>query len=292
MATRNQVLSLFGASPQQILEQRRREDAMSVLKQQDPFARAGGAIGLGLARMFGGEPAEVARQRELFGQLEGVNFENPEQMRAAAATLASQFPDKALQLITMADSMETSQQRRSSEQKTEEYRQAQIEEIGRKADRVKVPTIVKQEITDITGGTKVSYRISEIEVDKDQAPEFLEKFKTVYGLASSDPSATIENDSVINVPDDAPKFKTSVGASIAVLGENQYALLDKDGKGVRLLTEEELKQLGGAVKPTEETKEEKTQTNLPQSRKTGTQRNIIKPVVVPSTRGQNKRNRK
>lgn len=110
MATRNQVLSLFGASPEQILEQRRREQAMEVLKQSDPYQRAGSAIGVGLARMFGGEPAEVTRQRELYSMLEGVNFESPEQMRQAAATLQSQFPDRALQLISMAEASEAKQQ--------------------------------------------------------------------------------------------------------------------------------------------------------------------------------------
>ncbi len=142
MATRNQVLSLFGASPEQILEQRRREDAMSVLKQQDPFARAGGAIGLGLARMFGGEPAEVTRQRELFGQLEGVNFENPEQMRAAAATLASQFPDKALQLITMADSMDTSKQRRATAEAQQQSAEASALASKKQTDEVTRPMVV------------------------------------------------------------------------------------------------------------------------------------------------------
>ena len=142
MATRNQVLSLFGASPEQILERRRREDALSVLKQQDPFARAGGAIGLGLARMFGGEPAEVTRQRELFGKLEGVNFENPEQMRAAAATLSSQFPDKALQLITMADNMETSQQRRATAEAQQRSAEASALASKKQTEEVTRPYIV------------------------------------------------------------------------------------------------------------------------------------------------------
>ena len=146
MATRNQVLSLFGASPEQILEQRRREDALSVLKQQDPFARAGGAIGLGLARMFGGEPAEVTRQRELFGKLEGVNFENPEQMRAAAATIASQFPDKALQLITMADSMETSQQRRATAEAQQQSAEASALASKKQTEEVTRPMLVNLQV--------------------------------------------------------------------------------------------------------------------------------------------------
>jgi hypothetical protein len=127
MATRNQVASLFGASPQQLLEQRRREQSQEVLQQQDPFMRAGSAIGVGLARLFGGEPAEVTRQKELYQTLEGVNFQSPEQMVAAAEALRSKFPDKALQLLTMADAFKTSEQDRATKVAQEQQAKREVE---------------------------------------------------------------------------------------------------------------------------------------------------------------------
>jgi hypothetical protein len=76
MAQRDQVLGMFGASPEQIIARIRREQAQEVLRTQDPFQRAGGAIGMGLARMFGGEPAEVTRQRQFTAStLQGVNMD-------------------------------------------------------------------------------------------------------------------------------------------------------------------------------------------------------------------------
>jgi hypothetical protein len=127
MAQRDQVLGLFGASPEQVMARIRREQSQEILQQQDPFMRAGSAIGTGLARLFGGEPAEVTQQRELYKTLEGVNFESPEQMRQAAVTLKSQFPDKALQLLTMADAFQTSAQTRETARAEQQAAERKIE---------------------------------------------------------------------------------------------------------------------------------------------------------------------
>ena len=180
MATRNQVLSLFGASPEQILEQRRREQAAEVLKQRDPFARAGGAIGMGLARLFGGEPAEVTRQRELYSQLQGVNFENPEQMRAAAASLSSQFPDRALQLLSLAEQSEARQQQIATGVAQEGLAEAKTEEIEAKGNFVEVPVLIPQTKIDITGRPSTSYTTQKIPVLKDDAQSYRDRFKTEY----------------------------------------------------------------------------------------------------------------
>ena len=118
MATRNQVLSLFGATPEQIMQQQQRERGEDILKQQDPYARFGAAIGTGLANLFGGESEEVIRQRELYSMLGDVSFESPEDMRQAAKILQTQFPERALQLLDMADRKETANVARSLEGKT------------------------------------------------------------------------------------------------------------------------------------------------------------------------------
>jgi len=180
MATRNQVLSLFGASPEQILEQRRREQAAELFKQQDPFARAGGAIGMGLARLFGGEPAEVTRQRELYSQLQGINFENPEQMRAAAASLSSQFPDRALQLLGMAEQSEARQQQIATGVAQQGLAEAQAGEIEAKGNFVEVPVLIPQTKIDITGRPSTSYTTQKVPVLKDDAQFYRDKFKTEY----------------------------------------------------------------------------------------------------------------
>jgi len=196
MATRNQVLSLFGASPEQILEQRRREQASEVLKQRDPFARAGGAIGMGLARLFGGEPAEVTRQRELYSQLQGVNFENPEQMRAAAASLSSQFPDRALQLLSMAEQSEARQQQIATQGAQADLAIAKKGEIEAKGQLAEVPVLIPQTKVDITGTPQTTYLQKNISVPKSEEDFYRDAFKTqyesIYGKApgSDDPVQT------------------------------------------------------------------------------------------------------
>lgn len=115
MATRDQVLGMFGASPEAIMARIRRERAQEVLKTQDPFQRAGGAIGLGLARMFGGEPEEVTRQRRLQETLQGVDMTNPDQMTQAAGLLnQAGFSNEAMQLLSRADQFRTSAQQRAT----------------------------------------------------------------------------------------------------------------------------------------------------------------------------------
>jgi hypothetical protein len=60
MAIRSQVLSLFGATPEQV-RQRELEQQQSFLRSManDPFQSAGAAIGLGLGRLFGGKSPEI-----------------------------------------------------------------------------------------------------------------------------------------------------------------------------------------------------------------------------------------
>lgn len=117
MASRNEVLTLFGATPEQIMEKQRREQAAMVLSQQDPFARAGSAIGVGLARLFGGESADVLEARRLQGAREGLDLTTEEGMRNAAERLqAAGFEDRALQILDMADRKATAQQARDISQ--------------------------------------------------------------------------------------------------------------------------------------------------------------------------------
>lgn len=118
MATRNEVLTLFGATPQQIMEKQRREQAAMVLQQQDPFARAGSAIGVGLARLFGGDSAEVEEARRVQSAREGINLNTTEGMREAATRLQNLgLTDQALQLFDLADRRDTADIARNLEGK-------------------------------------------------------------------------------------------------------------------------------------------------------------------------------
>lgn len=68
MATRSQVLSLFGATPEQV-RQRQLEQEQDFLRtmSRDPFQMAGGAIGVGLGRLFGGKSPEMQQAEDRQG---------------------------------------------------------------------------------------------------------------------------------------------------------------------------------------------------------------------------------
>ena len=251
MATRNQVLSLFGASPEQILEQRRREQAMDVLKQSDPFQRAGSAIGVGLARMFGGEPAEVTRQRELYSQLEGVNFENPEQMRAAAASLQNQFPDRALQLLSLAEQSEARQQTIASSKAQQALAERQANEVTRKFKvKVKVfeplipggPAVekTKEQLIDVKGTLNEDGTFNPYGGQLD----FLQQQGADVSPVEDLPKVDAESVGIAN----------RQGVDIRRQPNGEYVIVNDDERIVRTLTEEEVKSLGG--KPPEPQKEE------------------------------------
>jgi len=283
MATRNQVLSLFGASPEQILEQRRREQAAEVLKQRDPFQRAGGAIGVGLARLFGGEPAEVTRQRELYSQLEGVNFENPEQMRAAAASLAPQFPDRALQLLGMAEQSEARQQQiaTSAAQET-------------KAGFTTAPRFVGYQDVygkDMMGqsvvvGKKPLYENTPLPLEDYE--DYINR-KGAYadwypkeGEVMPGPTSTSTA-----IPENAIRFNTGVGAPVALVGEEYFIITDEGTLGPRV---ENIRDLGGVVDPQRTT--EDSVSSAPQQRKAQreAQETVTEPSTTTTSRGQMGRN--
>ena len=112
MATRNEVLTLFGATPQQIAEKQRREQAAIVLSQQDPYAKVGTAIGVGLGRLFGGKSAEVTEAEQLQEARTGIDLQSVEGKRAGAARLAQAgFEDRSLQLLDLASRQEAEEQK-------------------------------------------------------------------------------------------------------------------------------------------------------------------------------------
>lgn len=243
MATRNQVLSLFGASPEQIMERQRQEQAKAIQQIRDPYQQTGTAIGMALGNMFGGESAEVTRQRQLYSQLEGLNFESPEQMRQAATTLQSQFPDRALQLLSMADALETSQQQRSASEAQAALAQKQANEVTRK---YKIKVKVFEPL--IPGGPAVE-KVKEEVIDVKGTLNEDGTFKPYGGelafLQSQGAEVTDVNDELPKVSEEAVGIQNRQGVDIRRQPDGAYVVVNDDGRIVRTLTDEEVKSLGG-----------------------------------------------
>lgn len=112
--TRNQVLGLFGASPQAIMEQERQKQAQLLQSMRNPYQQAGTAIGMALGRLFGGESQAVQQARQLQDLSKGFDFNTVEGMQTAAQALQDAgFPDRAMQLLDMAQRRATSEQTRT-----------------------------------------------------------------------------------------------------------------------------------------------------------------------------------
>ena len=110
MARRNEVLSLFGATPEQIMAKERREQAAMLLQQQNPYQQVGMAIGMGLGRLFGGESQEVAEARQMQEARQGLNLMTVEGMKSAAQRLQDQgFQEQALELLDLASRKEATE---------------------------------------------------------------------------------------------------------------------------------------------------------------------------------------
>lgn len=109
MATRNQVLSLFGATPEQIRQRQLQEQQQAIFSQQDPYARLGTALGTGLGRLFGGESAEMAQARQMQEAVSGVDINDPQALRTLAQGVAGFAPQQALQISAYATELEKTQ---------------------------------------------------------------------------------------------------------------------------------------------------------------------------------------
>lgn len=251
MAQRNQVISLFGLSPEQLIQQQQETRRAEIQAVDDPYRRTGMQIGQQLQGMFGGEPAEVTRQRELYSQLEGVNFENPEQMRAAAASLQNQFPDRALQLLSLAEQSEARQQTIAASQAQQALAERQANEVTRKYKvKVKVfeplipggPAVekTKEQIIDVKGTLNEDGKFNPYGGQLD----FLQQQGADVSLVEDLPKVNAES---VGIPN-------RQGVDIRREPDGGYVIVNDDERIVRKLTEEEVKSLGG--KPPEPQKEE------------------------------------
>lgn len=119
MARRDQVLSLFGATPAQVLQRIREEDRQFMSQMQTPESRVGFGLGRSIGRAFGGEDPRVAeaRQRQAIGQ----GIQAPLGTADYFAEIASRFQQQGMTDSALA----AAQQAQVLRQKEQEQIQAQ-----------------------------------------------------------------------------------------------------------------------------------------------------------------------
>jgi hypothetical protein len=110
MATRSQVLSMFGATPEQVLQAELQRQQSFLNSQQSGFGRSGAALGIGLARLFGGKSEQLTRAEQLQERFKGIDVSNPEALREAARGIADLAPEQALQIASYANELEKTMQ--------------------------------------------------------------------------------------------------------------------------------------------------------------------------------------
>lgn len=125
MATRTQVLSLFGATPEQIREQQAREESERLQSIADPYQQTGAVIGAGLARLFGGPSEEESQAMQMQKALEGVDVSDPAALREVARTVSSFAPDRALMILDRAEQVEGEARQKEIDDVTLDIRRAQ-----------------------------------------------------------------------------------------------------------------------------------------------------------------------
>ena len=78
--------------------------------QRSPEGMAGGAIGLGLARLFGKPSSEMQAAEQMQQAIAGVDPNDPKALRELAQTVSQFAPERALQIAAYAGELEKSKQ--------------------------------------------------------------------------------------------------------------------------------------------------------------------------------------
>jgi len=271
--TRNQVLSLFGMSPDQIMQQEQEARRKEIAAIEDPYRRSGMQMGQQIEGMFGGgaESPDVTRARQLQATLQNVNMSDPDQMTAAAQVLhQAGFSNEALQLLARADDFRTTAQTRQ----TSAAQEAQLET---QAGQVQVPILTMKTTVNLDGSTSTTPTVSNVYVPKEQRQEYLDRFnQAMQGGGATDDTNQPQPDSIV---------KTKSGARVGLYGDKYYFLTD-DNKQAGLVAD--IEELGGLASSEAEAGTQ-TQTNVPQQRKSRRASAEVTPTVsTPTTtsRGQ------
>ena len=276
MATRNQVLSLFGATPAQIQEQQRQKQAEMILSQRDPYAKTGAALGTALAGLFGGKTPEVERAEQLQKALGQVQFDNPESMYTGAEMLNTMgFSNEAVQLLGLAQDRAMNEQRMAT---------SKAQEI--KAGFIPAPRFVgyvEKPRPDGLGGfimtQEPQYETTQIPVAEYE--DYLNKKGKYENWYPSAEQASATGGGV-DTPTPTAIVTTGVGVKVGLVGDDYYIIKDDGTIGPKV---EDISSLGGIVAPATTTTDSTATTRsgqvIPQSTTTSQQ----------SSRGQMNRSR-
>lgn len=251
MATRNQVLSLFGATPAQIQEQQRQKQAEMILSQRDPYAKTGAALGTALAGLFGGKTPEVERAEQLQQALGQVQFDNPESMYQGAEMLNTLgFPNEAVQLLGLAQDRAMNEQRIAT---------AQAQET--KAGFINAPRFVgyvEKPRPDGLGGFIMTqeprYETTPIPVaDYEDYLNRAGKYANWY--PSAEQASATSKTTATPVPENSVTIQTSTGTPVVAVpkeggGFNYFTKTDAGTLGVQL-TPDQVKEAGGKLANTQ-----------------------------------------
>lgn len=251
MATRNQVLSLFGATPAQIQEQQRQKQAEMILSQRDPYAKTGAALGTALAGLFGGKTPEVERAEQLQQALGQVQFDNPESMYQGAEMLNTMgFSNEAVQLLSLAQNRAMNEQSMAT---------SKAQEV--KAGFIEVPQQVGfQDVfgkdmggNSVVVGRKPVFRNVPIPIDDYDAWSKGEgKYSDWDQKGTSEATSTA---TATPVPANAVTIQTSTGTPVVAVpkeggGFNYFTKTDDGTLGVQL-TPDQVKEAGGKLANTQ-----------------------------------------
>lgn len=250
MATRNQVLSLFGATPAQIQEQQRQRQAERILSQRDPYAKTGAAIGTALGSMFGRENTELARAEQLQQALGQVKFDNPESMYQGAEMLNSMgFPNEAVQLLGLAQDRAMSEQRMATSKAQET-----------KAGFINAPRFVgyvEKPRPDGLGGVIMTQepRYETTPIPVAEYENYLNREGKYANWYPSAEQASATGGGV-DMPTPTAIVTTGVGVRVGLVGDDYYIIKDDGTIGAKV---EDINSLGGVVAPTTTTPESTSQ---------------------------------
>ncbi len=158
MATRTQVLSLFGATPEQIREQQAREEAQLLQSIRDPYQQTGQAIGSAIGRLFGGPSTEETQAMQMQEALQGVDVSDPEALREVARTVSTFAPDRALMILDRASQIEGDVRQRKIDDITFDLRSTQA-----KAAEFELQA-AEEDRPDIKAANQLAKQIKELEL--------------------------------------------------------------------------------------------------------------------------------
>ena len=245
MATRNQVLSMFGATPAQVLANQRQKQADMILSQRDPYARTGAALGTALAGLFGGKTPELERAEQLQQALGRIDFKDAESMYRGAEMLnQGGFTNEAVQLLELAQNREyrgqqiaTSQAQETKAGFTTAPRFVGFKDIYGKDALGQTVSLGKQPMYENTPLPLEDYQKY---INKEGA------YADWYPKAGEAPGPATQSNAL---PEGSVTFSTGNRTPVALLPNGQYATLTDEGTIGVILDEKGLKELGGLVDP-------------------------------------------